>query len=71
MEDAAKKAAIFITATGCQHVIRYEHFLEMRDNSILANIGHFDAEIDVAWLTTNAVSKDNIKPQVSMFQIWP
>ena len=64
MEDAAKRASIFVTATGCCDVLRPEHFLEMRDDSILANIGHFDIEVDVAWLETNC-KKVTIKPQVS------
>ena len=63
MEDAAKRASIFVTATGCLKVLRSEHFVEMRDDSILANIGHFDTEVDVAWLENNA-KKQTIKPQV-------
>lgn len=64
MEDAATRASIFVTATGCMNILRSEHFLAMKDNSILANIGHFDIEVDVAWLEKNA-KKDTIKPQVS------
>lgn len=63
MEDAATRASIFVTATGCMNILRSEHFMAMKDNSILANIGHFDIEVDVAWLETNA-KKDTIKPQV-------
>ena len=63
MEEAVKKASIFVTATGCCHILRPEHFMEMRDDTILANIGHFDIEIDVAWLNKNA-KKVTIKPQV-------
>ena len=63
MEDAASRASIFVTATGCMNILRSEHFMAMKDNSILANIGHFDIEVDVAWLETNA-KKDTIKPQV-------
>ena len=65
MEDAAKRASIFVTATGCCDVLRPEHFVEMRDDSILANIGHFDIEVDVAWLETNC-KKVTIKPQVRL-----
>ena len=65
MEDAAKRASVFVTATGCRDILRGEHFMEMRDDSILANIGHFDIEVDVAWLETNA-KKDTIKPQVNL-----
>ncbi|MEB3329103.1 MAG: adenosylhomocysteinase, partial [Candidatus Sericytochromatia bacterium] len=61
MEDAAPLADIFVTATGCQGIIRPEHLLAMKDNAIICNIGHFDCEIDVAWLDANA-KKDTIKP---------
>ena len=63
MEDAASRASIFVTATGCCDILRPEHFLAMRDNAICCNIGHFDCEVDVSWLETNGV-KTNIKPQV-------
>ena len=63
MEDAAKRASVFVTATGCRDILRPEHFTEMRDDSILANIGHFDIEVDVAWLEANG-KKVTIKPQV-------
>ena len=63
MEDAATRASIFVTATGCCNILRSEHFLVMKNDSILANIGHFDIEVDVAWLEKNC-KKTNIKPQV-------
>lgn len=63
MEDAAPRANIFVSATGCCEIIRPEHFLAMRDNVICCNIGHFDCEVDVAWLENNC-KKDTIKPQV-------
>jgi len=66
MEEAAPKAHIFVTTTGCAGIIRPEHFKVMRDNAICCNIGHFDIEIDVAWLQANG-KKDNIKPQVDRF----
>ena len=65
MEEAAKVGRIFVTATGCRDIILGEHMLAMPDNAIVCNIGHFDVEIDVAWLTKNAVSKEVIKPQVN------
>ncbi|XP_003384578.1 PREDICTED: adenosylhomocysteinase B-like [Amphimedon queenslandica] len=68
MEDAATRASIFVTATGCMNILRSEHFMAMKDNSILANIGHFDIEVDVAWLETNA-KKDTIKPQVDRYEL--
>jgi len=66
MEEAASKAHIFVITTGCSGIIRPEHFKVMRDNAICCNIGHFDCEIDVAWLQANG-KKDNIKPQVDRF----
>jgi adenosylhomocysteinase len=68
MEDGAKRASIFVTATGCVNVLRSEHFMEMRDDSILANIGHFDTEVDVAWLENNG-KKQTIKPQVDRYEL--
>ena len=59
-----KKGNIFVTATGCCDVICSDHLLQMKDNTIVANIGHFNTEIDVDWLKANA-SKDTIKPQVT------
>ena len=64
MEDAATRASIFVTATGCCHILRSEHFLAMRDEAICCNIGHFDIEVDVEWLEKNC-KKITIKPQVS------
>jgi adenosylhomocysteinase len=68
MEDAAPIADIFVTATGCMDVIRSEHMLAMKDEAILSNIGHFDSEIQVAWLENNKeIKEENIKPQVDQF----
>jgi len=67
METACKVADIFVTATGNYNIINKKHFLEMKDNAVLCNIGHFDNEIDVAWLEENCVSEVNIKPQVDKF----
>ena len=68
MEDAAPLGDIFVTATGCMDVIRGEHMLAMKDEAILANIGHFDSEIQVAWLENNReIKEENIKPQVDQF----
>jgi adenosylhomocysteinase len=68
MEDAAPLADIFVTATGCSSVIRAEHMKAMKDQAIVCNIGHFDTEIDVAWLEKNPEIKEiNIKPQVDQF----
>jgi len=68
MEKAAPQGDIFVTATGCMNVIRSEHMRVMKDQAILCNIGHFDCEIDVAWLEKNPEIKEvNIKPQVDQF----
>src|SRR4051812_3501027 len=68
MEEAVPQGDIFVTATGCMDVIRSEHFQAMKDESILANIGHFDSEIQVAWLENNKeIKEENIKPQVDQF----
>ena len=68
MEEAAPQADIIVTATGCMGIVRAEHFRVLKDGCILANIGHFDCEIDVAWLEKNPEIKEiNIKPQVDQF----
>ena len=58
MTDAAKIGDVFITVTGNRDVLRDEHFAVMKDGAIMANSGHFDIEIDVAWLESNAKSKN-------------
>ena len=68
MNDAAKEGNIFVTATGCKDVIRAEHFEMMKDQAIVCNIGHFDSEIQVAWLNANA-TKEVIKPQVDKYTL--
>jgi len=67
MDDVASEGQIFVTATGCRDVILGRHLQQMPEDAIVCNIGHFDLEIDVAWLTKNAVSKSNVKPQVDRF----
>jgi adenosylhomocysteinase len=70
MEEAVKEGDIFVTATGCAKVIRSEHVLQMKDNAIVCNIGHFDIEIDVAWLTgTPGIREEEVKPQVDRFHL--
>lgn len=65
MEEAAPLGDIFVTATGCIGVIRPEHMSKMKDHAIICNIGHFDSEIDVAWLLNNPdIHVEIIKPQV-------
>ena len=70
MIDAVKEADIIVTASGCRDLITGEHFKSMKDKAIVCNIGHFDIEIDVAWLNDNYGStKDTVKPQVDMYTI--
>lgn len=67
MEKAAEIGQIFVTTTGCRDILTGEHFEKMPNDAIVCNIGHFDIEIDVAWLKANAKSVQNIKPQVDRF----
>ncbi|PGH20782.1 adenosylhomocysteinase [Polytolypa hystricis UAMH7299] len=67
MEAAAPTGQIFVTTTGCRDILTGEHFSVMRNDAIVCNIGHFDIEIDVAWLKANAKSIQNIKPQVDRY----
>jgi adenosylhomocysteinase len=70
MEEACTRANIFVTATGNLKIIGERHFRAMRDKSIVCNIGHFDNEIDMAWLNgTYGSTKDTIKPQVDVYNI--
>jgi len=62
MEQAAAEADIFVTATGCKHVITHEHMQRMKNEVIVCNIGHFDDEIDIASLQD--YQWEEIKPQV-------
>jgi len=68
MDEVVSKAHIFVTTTGCKGIVEPRHFLAMRDQAICCNIGHFDCEIDVAWLKANSV-RENIKPQVDKFKL--
>ena len=70
MDNAVKIADIVVTATGNKNIIVDRHFKSMKDKAIVCNIGHFDNEIDVAWLNKNyGTSKDTIKPQVDKYTI--
>jgi adenosylhomocysteinase len=70
MIDAVKEADIIVTASGCRDLITAEHFKVMKDKAIVCNIGHFDIEIDMAWLNKNyGNTKDTIKPQVDKYTI--
>jgi len=68
MDEAAPIADIIVTATGCCDVVRSTHLQAMKNEAILCNIGHFDSEIDIAWLEGNKeIKEENIKPQVDHF----
>tara|TARA_R110002003_G_scaffold28_16_gene1662 strand:+ start:19181 stop:19819 length:639 start_codon:yes stop_codon:yes gene_type:complete len=67
MEEAAPQGQIFVTTTGCRDILTGTHFEAMPNDAIVCNIGHFDIEIDVAWLKKNAKSVSNIKPQVDRY----
>ena len=70
MIDAVKEADIIVTASGCRDLITAEHFKNMKDKAIVCNIGHFDIEIDMAWLNENyGATKNTIKPQVDLYTI--
>ncbi len=70
MVDALPRAQIVVTATGCKDIIAGEHFKLMTDKTIVCNIGHFDNEIDMAWLNANhGDSKVEIKPQVDKYTV--
>lgn len=70
MVDAVKEADIVVTASGCRDLITSTHFRLMKDKAIVCNIGHFDIEIDVAWLNDNyGDTKDTVKPQVDIYNI--
>ncbi|MEQ9424459.1 MAG: adenosylhomocysteinase [Cyclobacteriaceae bacterium] len=70
MEDAVKEVDIVVTATGNKDIIKGEHFKALKDKAIVCNIGHFDNEIDMAWLNDNYGStKEEIKPQVDLYNV--
>jgi adenosylhomocysteinase len=68
MAEAAPRGDIFVTATGCRDILRAEHLKVMKNEAIVCNIGHFDCEIDIAWLEKNPeIREENIKDQVDHF----
>jgi adenosylhomocysteinase len=70
METAIPMADIIVTATGNKDIVTGKHFKAMKHNAIVCNIGHFDTEIDMAWLNKNyGASKDVIKPQVDKYTV--
>ena len=70
MSDAVPEADIIVTATGNVNVVTGDHFPLMKDKAVVCNIGHFDSEIDMAWLNKNyGNTKITIKPQVDKYTI--
>jgi adenosylhomocysteinase len=70
MDDAIKEADIVVTCTGNYNIVTDRHFKAMKHNAIVCNIGHFDNEIDMAWLNKNhGKSKEEIKPQVDKYTV--
>ncbi len=70
MAEAVKEADIVVTASGCRDLITEKHFRSLKDKAIVCNIGHFDIEIDMAWINDNyGHTKDTIKPQVDIYNI--
>jgi len=69
IDDAVGRANIFVTTTGCKDIITGKHFMAMKNDAIVCNIGHFDCEIDVKWIEENCEKKTNIKPQVDRFTL--
>ena len=70
LENALPEANIIVTATGNCDIVRAEHFKMMRDKAVVCNIGHFDNEIDVAWLnSTYGKTMYTVKPQVDVYNI--
>jgi adenosylhomocysteinase len=70
MDDAVKEANIIVTTTGNKNIVTEKHFKSMKNNTIVCNIGHFDIEIDMAWLNKHyGNTKDTIKPQVDKYTI--
>jgi adenosylhomocysteinase len=70
MIDAVKEADIVVTASGCRDLITEKHFRLLKDKAVVCNIGHFDIEIDMAWINNHyGHTKDTIKPQVDLYNI--
>jgi len=70
LDNLIDKADIVVTATGNFNIVSGKHFVKLKDKAIVCNIGHFDNEIDMAWLNENyGNTKDTIKPQVDMYTI--
>lgn len=69
MADAAPKGDIFVTATGCEHVITGEHMLAMKEQAILSNAGHFNVEVDMEWLEKHAEEKKEARENIMAYRL--
>lgn len=70
MDEAAPRANIFVTATGNVDIITGKHFEKMKDKAVVCNIGHFDSEINIAWLNDKfGTTKYSVKPQVDVYNV--
>jgi len=67
IDDTLSEARIYVTATGCKGILRPKHFEQMLEDTIVCNIGHFDCEIDIAWLNANCAKKEEVQPQVDRY----
>ncbi len=67
MAEAASKGDIFVTVTGCEHVITGEHMMSMKEHAILSNAGHFNVEIDMEWLERNAAEKKEARENIDAY----
>ncbi|HLV41081.1 MAG TPA: adenosylhomocysteinase [Brumimicrobium sp.] len=69
LDNVVDKVDIVVTTTGNKDIVVDRHFKKMKDKTIVCNIGHFDNEIDVSWLNENATTKDEVKPQVDLYDL--
>merc|ERR1712200_382937 len=69
VDDAVSRCNIFVTTTGCKDILTGKHFMQMKNDAIVCNIGHFDCEIQVKWLEENCKLKTNIKAQVDRYTL--
>jgi len=69
VEDCVERCNIFVTTTGCKDILTGKHFMMMKNDAIVCNIGHFDCEIQVKWLEENCKLKTNIKAQVDRYTL--
>merc|ERR1712200_111502 len=67
VDDAVSRCNIFVTTPGCKDILTGKHFMQMKNDAIVCNIGHFDCEIQVKWLEENCKLKTNIKAQVELW----